>query len=335
MNDKVYEWGTLKDGFNDSLILGNGASIAFDKRFAYKSLKERAQERDLISADVQSVFDHLNTADFELVLRMLWHASKINEALAIRERRTTQAYHNVREALIEVIRSIHVPYEEVDCRLVTAATFMSHFSTVISLCYDLLVYWAILKGNEDAPNRFKDCFVSGEFQHDWKPLRKPYADSPRVTLVFYPHGNLALAADLSGREFKIATTPGAGLLDTVFHCWCAGEAIPLFVSEGTTEQKRAAIRRSPYLSTVCDEVMPDVRESVVVYGWSISDTDDHLLKQVCRSAARRFAVSVDPQRGNLGEFQAMVHRKLEERLTRNRCELMFFDRSSEGCWIAP
>jgi hypothetical protein len=100
----------------------------------------------MITADVQRVFDHLDTADFELVLRMLWHASRINQALEIPDDRTTQAYVSVRDALIGVVHATHVSHDAVRPRLPAAAAFMSRFSTVLSLSYDLLVYWAILVG---------------------------------------------------------------------------------------------------------------------------------------------------------------------------------------------
>src|SRR6266852_59406 len=105
MVDKVYPWKAIEADFDYGLILGNGASIAFDPRFAYYSLKDKATDQGVITADVQRVFDHLHTADFELVLRMLWHASKINLALEIPDVRTTQAYEAVRDALIEVVRA--------------------------------------------------------------------------------------------------------------------------------------------------------------------------------------------------------------------------------------
>jgi hypothetical protein len=330
--DKVYPWKAIEADFTHGLILGNGASIAFDHRFAYQSLKQKATEMALITADVQRVFDHLHTADFELVLRMLWHASKINYALEIPDVRTTDAYETVRDALIAVVREIHVSHDQVAARLPLAAAFMSRFSTVLSLSYDVLVYWAILVGNEEAPNRFKDCFLGGEFQQDWQRFRKPYGSNSKATLVFYPHGSLALAADLAGTEFKVHAD-GAALLDAVFDRWEAGDTTPVFVSEGTSEQKRAAIRRSPYLSTVYEEVLPDMGDSVVVFGWSLHENDDHLLDAVCRGVPRRFAVAVNPAAGELNEFQAMVRGKLGARLGRNRFELTFFDRTSQGCWI--
>ena len=86
--EKVYQWKALQADFGHGLILGNGASIAFDPRFEYQSLKDRATELSLFTADVKLVFDHLQTDDFELVLRMLWHASRINEALKIADVRT-------------------------------------------------------------------------------------------------------------------------------------------------------------------------------------------------------------------------------------------------------
>jgi len=213
--DPVLEWKSIEAEFMSSLVLGNGSSVAFDGRFDYRSLKGEAVERGLLSPDVSKVFEHLGSDDFELVLRMLWHASQINEALGIEDKRTTAAYETVREALIEVVRAIHVPYERVSARLPMAAAFMSRFTKVVSLSYDLLVYWAILAANDDEPRRFKDCFIDGVFSQDWRRLESPIPPATASTLVFYPHGSLALAAKLGGAEFKVQAD-GSSLLHAVF-----------------------------------------------------------------------------------------------------------------------
>lgn len=330
---KVYPWKAIEADFSHGLILGNGASIAFDPRFGYHSLKEKATELALITADVHRVFDHLHTADFELVLRMLWHASKINQALSIPDVRTTQAYEAVREAIIQTVQAIHVPHDQVRARLDTAAAFMGRFSTVLSLNYDVLVYWAILVANESAPNRFKDCFLGGEFQQDWQRFRKPYGKNSKATLVFYPHGSLALGADLTGVEFKVHADDDATLLDSIFDTWRAGDTSPVFVSEGTSDQKSSAIRRSPYLSKVYQEVLPDLGDSVVIFGWSLGENDDHLLDAVCSGGTSRFALAVDPADPNLDQLEANTRKKLDQRLGRNKAELTVFDRGSQGCWL--
>jgi hypothetical protein len=333
--EKVYPWAAIEPDFQQGLILGNGASIAFDQRFRYNSLKTHAGKHELLTPDVLRVFRYLKTDDFELVLRMLWHANKINMALEIPDDRTTQAYVSVRDALIETVRAIHVRHEEVGLRLPSAAAYMGRFSTVASLSYDVLVYWAMLVGNENAPNRFKDCFISGAFDQDWKRLRRPWRPNSKATLVFYPHGSLAIGADLAGVESKLQADEGEALLGTVFDKWRAGDTTPVFVSEGTSEQKRAAIRRSPYLSTVYEEVLPDLGDTVVVLGWSIHQNDHHLLDAICSSQVRAFAVAVNRQAADLAESQERVRRELAERMRFNKFELTFFDRDSDDCWINP
>jgi hypothetical protein len=335
MAPNVYSWSEIEKDFKHGLILGNGASIAFSSKFAYDSLKKKAEILNLLADDVQSVFEFLETNDFELVLRVLWHANKVNQAFNIFDDRTNEAYKNVRNALIEVVQKTRVSYSAVRDQLATAAKFMSHFSTVISLNYDVLVYWALLVGNEPASHRFKDCFVEGAFRQEWKIFYEPYGANQEATLVFYPHGNLALAADLTGSEIKVQAGDAGDLLETIFEKWRSGEKTPVFVSEGTSEQKRAAIRRSPYLSTVYNEVLPSLGESIVVFGWSMGDQDDHLLDAICRGKPHRFAIAVDPAANNLEGVEAKFKHKLKTKLGTERPDVVLFDRSSEGCWINP
>ena len=93
------------------------------------------------------------------------------------------------------------------------AEFMKRFETVLSLNYDLLVYWAMLKGNDEYGNWFKDGFIDeGRFDNDYEVLREPLG-AERATLVFYPHGNLILATDLIGDEVKLSRSGEKYVLD--------------------------------------------------------------------------------------------------------------------------
>jgi hypothetical protein len=332
----VHQWSEIATQFTDGLVLGNGASIAFDPRFRYASLRESAMERGLISNDVQSVFDHLNTVDFELVLRMLWHTNRINGALGIDEPRTEDAYRSVRLALIQVIRAIHVEHDLVQERLPLAARFMRQFSTVTSLNYDVLVYWAILHSNSSQNrHQFKDCFVDrGQFRQDWEKLRTPIWPAESSTIVGYPHGNLALAADLRGNEKKLAAAGGgANLLESIFDEWNSGNYGPVFVSEGTSSQKMSSIRRSPYLVTIHGELLASMRNSVAIFGWSIGDNDLHLLDSICRGGAIKYAYAVDPNSQRLNDEMSRVENLIVQR--QQNAQVLFFDRTSPGCWLVP
>lgn len=330
----VCEWSQIADYYTDALVLGNGASISIDSRYKYDSLYLEALRMGLISPSVQRIFDHFVTTDFEFVLRLLWHAQLVNAALEIPGESTQSAYTGIRNALIGTLRAIHAPYEDVVDRLTMASQYMGRFKTVASLNYDLLVYWAMIIGSEASPNRFKDCFVQGDFQHNWCRFRKPWGNSQSATLVFYPHGNLVLGADLRGVEKKIQTEDHEQLLDTIIRRWENADLASRFVSEGTSELKLDSILSSPYLRTVYSEVLPEIGHSVVTFGWSMSEQDDHLLKAMCKGQIRRFAVSVLPDSDHLDEMCARVERRLREELKSNHFELQFFDANSPGCWIA-
>ena len=165
---KIADWSEIAEDFREGLILGNGASIALHQELAYQSLLEEARRRNLISQNVQGIFNHLHTKDFERVLRMLRHTSKINKALKIKDTKTKKAYESIRTALMKTVTTIHPAHTMVSNKLPQIAKFMKRFKIVVSLNYDLLVYWTMLWENERHPNRFKDCFTHGEFDSDWK-----------------------------------------------------------------------------------------------------------------------------------------------------------------------
>jgi hypothetical protein len=85
---KLRQWHDIAHEYEDTLIIGNGASIALSPEFSYASILETCRANNLVTQDVDAVFAHAATSDFELVMRMLWHASHVNRALKIVEQRT-------------------------------------------------------------------------------------------------------------------------------------------------------------------------------------------------------------------------------------------------------
>jgi hypothetical protein len=88
-------------------------------------------------------------------------------------------------------------------------------------------------------------------------------------------------------ETKKRTNLGANLLET----FAAGSRVPLFVSEGTWQQKRRAIRRSDYLEHVYT-TFADTDGPLVVFGQAFGDSDKHLVKAVGRDPARDIAYGI-------------------------------------------
>ena len=325
---EIVRWETLSDGFQDGLLLGNGASMAVHDGFGYANLFEEAVHLGNVSEQVQKVFDSFKTTDFELVLRRLWHATLVNEALQVARGPVEVAYECVRTALIATIRATHVSHADAKPHLEHIYPFMQRFKTVVSLNYDLIVYWAAMLGNNSLGLWFKDAFIRDAFRDDWETVRQPYRANG-ATLFFYPHGNLVLGRTFLDGERKIAGGDSSDLLEAILEQWDAGKASPIFVCEGTAPHKKKSIEGSSYLQTVYREVIPAIGESLVIYGWSLSEQDKHIVDQLRRAALNRVAVSV---RNNDLAFAQHAEDLLRAQGIK---DVVFFDSASPGCWNNP
>lgn len=318
-------WQEIEADFQDGVLLGNGASMAVHPGFGYGSLFSKARELGLIAGPVAEIFHRFETNDFELVLRRLWYAKLVNEALDIPPGAVEHSYEQVRNALIGTVRATHVTHEEAEPHLILIYRFLSRFNTVISLNYDLILYWASMLGNRELGRWFKDCFQPATFREDWETLRRPFG-AAGATLFFYPHGNLALIRTPQGSESKVAGGDFEPLLDAILDRWQSGTAAPLFICEGTSAHKKRAIESAAYLQRVFREVLPTLDESLVIYGWSMSDQDEHILHQLQRSNVIRVAVSV---RDNDQAYAQRAEERMRSIGIRN---VVFFDSASPGCW---
>lgn len=327
---KIHDWEDIADKFTDGLLLGNGGSIAVDTKFNYPSLYEHALKLKQITEPVAKLFGYFGT-DFEYVLRMLMYATAVNEALEIDDEFTEIAYVDTRRALIETVRDIHPKYEKVAENLPKIANFMGRFNTVVSLSYDLLVYWAMLCEHQTGIT-FKDCFNKGGFDDNWERFRELLPGQNKACLVFYPHGNLILSTGLSREENKISNEKeGRNLLENIIRKWEEEKDVPLFVSEGTKERKRQSIQVSYYLRIVYDEVLTDINESLVIFGCALADTDDHILEKIVGNGLKRLAVSVWIKDADYQEKCAIIELKIKRII--GDIEIYFFDSESKNCWI--
>lgn len=288
----INQWANIAGNYRDTILLGNGASIAVSPRFSYESLLQHALARDWITNDVKQLFEFFRTNDFELVLRLVWQASNVNRSLQIPDERTYQAYIRVRECLIQSVRDIHPEHNEIALALPSLYGYLKNFDTVISLNYDLIVYWIMTYGfSVEDQHSFKDCFLNGVFDGDWQRFRQPIGRDRTTTLVFYPHGSLIFCRDIVEAEYKIHGN-GNALLESILRLWQNETALPLFVSEGIQQQKINSICNSYYLSTVYREVLNSPKTALVIYGWGFGEHDLHLLQRMANSGIQRVAISV-------------------------------------------
>lgn len=341
---EIEDWSAVKARANwNTLLLGNGASIAIDQCFDYKSLLAEARRNPRLSS-AACIFDELGTEDFEFVLRACWHAIVVNDALKITSDSVKAISESVRTALIEAVRAHHCGYSDAVCsKLDAAARFIKSTGChlVLSLNYDLTLYWAIMRYNKAAGNSgcsFADLFNPDSFAPESFNL------GPATTRVFYPHGALFLARPFGPvRQGASEGAPGEAkitrasehLLESIIERWCRKDCGPLFVSEGTSPAKRQAIASSPYLSYVHSQILPTAG-STVVYGFGFADQDEHILKAIGKSRPRHLAISVhgDPATAKQ-RYCPFVRAQLGKHADFKETKLHFFRSDSPGCWCNP
>jgi hypothetical protein len=243
----------------------------------------------------------------------------------------------VKNALIETVRAVHCSRVAIEELLRSIYTFMGRFETVLSLGYDLIVYWALLaENNKIRYDRFKDCFSGDQrFDLDCANQKASYSQGrPDTTFVCYPHGNLVLAEKPQRGEWKIFAGPNF-LLDRILKTWETDRGFPLFVSEDLSPQKKGRIDSSPYLRMVYYEVMGSVGDTVTIYGWDLKENDQHLIDQLFSKRKEKVAVSV--YLPAVDDFEGHCYRKKKAISDASpwghKPEIAFFDAESDGCWI--
>lgn len=333
----ILQWTQISHLYHrGTLLLGNGSSIAVAPSFGYSSLSEHVQNNGLLTDDIIQLFQSFRTSDFELILRLVWQASNVNTSLGIPDDRTHQAYMRVRDCLIQAVRNVHPEYSSVQRHLPQMYEFLKSFDTVLSLNYDLLVYWTMTYGLSVPDGHiFKDCFSgNARFDDNWKRYRNVFRERTN-TLVFYPHGSLALCRNSIEQEFKIHAA-GGSLLEAILDEWKTERVVPLFVSEGVAAQKVTSIQSSYYLSTVYREVLASERRAMTLFGWGIGEHDRHLLRRMRGTGIERVAISVY---GDDQGYCNHAYQAIQDDLTlgRNTAPILvdFFDCQSPGCWIRP
>ena len=188
MPHEIINWNDIATDFSESLLIGNGASISIDRCFTYSSLREHALTEGILSTQIQELFDTLDPEDaddFELVLRLVWQANYVNSILGIQDSVTKDVYEHIRDCLIRAVQDIHPDYSQVADQFQSITNFLRGFKTVLSLNYDLILYWVIMYSNNLRDgHKFKDCMIGGKFDDDWRKFRDSYNHlDQRSTLV--------------------------------------------------------------------------------------------------------------------------------------------------------
>jgi len=306
------------------LLLGNGFSIAAWPGFGYGALVGTVAGQ---APRIEALFDRFQTVDFERVARALIETRTVlgvhtgTEAV---DRAVSDDYADLRRLLVSAITRIHPPTPAaLAAGFYPCADFLARFigadrpealrGRVFSTSYDLLLYWTLMRRGE--PLVFNDGFHG-------RPLRWEISS---VQSIFYLHGALHLF-EADGVTQKLSVRDR--LVQTIARR-IQQRDVPLFISEGSSREKRVRIEESPYLKAASDclaAACDDPEASLFVFGHSLRDEDAHIFEKVVEGDVAEVFVSVRPQDSaeGLAQIRAAAELWVEKRARRGGPPLTVF-----------
>lgn len=261
------------------LLAGNGASRVVSDLFAYPSLLAVAD----LDPDDRDLFEDIGTTNFEEVLRALAISVVVCQQLGHDVAELNGRINSVRHALVATVNHHHVAWDDVQgAPLLAIKGALREYEIVFTTSYDLLFYWAM---NFDGAGDFIDHFWHAPDNH-FDPYDSPIWNNR--TAVYWLHGGLHIHRwDVDGTAKRVNN--GAALLAQ----FADDGTLPLYVAEGTADQKRSAIRRSDYL-THCFETLQAEERPIVVFGQALGQSDEHIVDALKGHHAGRIAYGVHP-----------------------------------------
>jgi hypothetical protein len=321
------------------LLLGNGFSIGLlPEVFAYKSLLKEANFSD--DKLIKSVFSALQTSDFEHVVRALNDASKIVGVYEAENTALSESLSNgaqkLKDLLVSTITKNHpLRISDIDPdRFKRCNSFLTGFGKIYTLNYDLLLYWTLLSARDGNYNDIDDGFRNTDYEMgaDYRTF-----DSPHSPTFWYLHGGLHLFdAGSQVRKYTWSDT-GAKIIDQVTAALNKG-LFPLFVSEGTAEEKLTKINHSAYLSkalrsfeSICDQK----NGHLFILGHSLGASDSHISRCLEKGKIGRCYVGLYRE-SEKHDYPKDLIARLEaiqaKRHIKRPLEIVYFDSNSADPW---
>lgn len=318
------------------LLLGNGFSRALrNDIFSYDALFDRA-EFNTLSPLARRAFDALGTTDFEIVMRALRGAALLvevyateNPGLAAQMRADADG---LRELLVRTIAANHParPGDVLNQAYERCRAFLSCFSTVYTLNYDLLLYWALMQDELEPHVDSDDGFrTPDDGPLDYVTWEVEKTDSQKI---FYLHGALHIFD--GGTEIKKYTWVNTGipLIDQIREA-LQQNLYPLFVAEGDSAQKLTRIKHNEFLGRAYRS-FAKIGGGLYVYGHSMAENDEHIIRLIEKNKVTHLFVGLYGT-ATLAGNQKIIERTFKiqgARSAKRPLELFFFDAATAQVW---
>lgn len=318
------------------VLLGNGFSIACRPDcFSYARLLDQADLTGL-SVDGLELFASEDTADFEQVVRALRVAARMVQFYESSDVELASRFSADADLLREILaRTLagkhpdHVGSIEAE-EFAAARVFLANFDHYFTLNYDLLLYWALMQDGEPQLPR-NDGFRNDPDDDEvpwvvWNEYRQDRQN------VYFVHGGLHLYSEGATLRKITFSRTGVALVDQIREQLADG-TFPLIVTEGTSDEKRAAILHHGYLAK-CLRSLATCEGSLFIHGHSLDPNDRHVLRGIVEGKFKALFVSLhgDPDSEGNRAIRVRAEALADERPDRKPLAIDFYDADTAAVW---
>ena len=316
--------------YKKNLLLGNGFSMAYDDAaFNYKHLLEDSK----LPQKLKFLFEIFKTEDYERVIKNLETLEQIfnNKGNIVNELRCIEEL--IKRDLVRTITNKHPnsQYEIAPERKAATLSFLSSFTNIFTVNYDLLLYWSIIFNIKDNDKLWGDMNDGFSWNSPKDCIWKPYSLKV-IPNVFYLHGGLHLFHNerdtfkiMYDNENKIC------LLDQI-KAYINNDISPLVITEGNSNDKKFWIEQNNYLQ-YCYNKLSEISGVLFIHGHSLDETDQHIFDVINKNLKiKKIYISVHQQKENLKDKRKKSDTFFATREKEETLKVEFYDAESVNIW---
>lgn len=322
------------------LLLGNGFSVSYDPNiFSYNALHNFV--KNLKDKDLSKILEVVETRNFELIMQYLDNFAALVDAFGgdpKLKKRVKNASDKLKASLLDAVKAMHpehvfkVPEDQSMACAAFLLNFLNTKGHIYSTNYDLLLYWVLMRngvlnhGDGCGREREND---TGEYMppedQEWSDLLWGINRSKQN--VFYLHGALPFF-DNGVAVVKEKYDVYNYLLQNISARMEKGD-YPIFVTAGDGQQKLNHITHNQYL-TYCYDSFCQTEGSLVTFGFSFGQYDEHIIAAINRAAKRKAPNKLWSI--YIGVYSPEDKKHIEKIEGKFRCKVHVYDAKTANVW---
>jgi len=322
------------------LLLGNGFSIAYDKKiFSYNALSLFIQKTD--NKILKKLFRIINTYNFEQIMNQLDVFQRLaNDFLEDNNLagKITNASDALKSSLIDAVSTLHPEqiYEIQKEKSRSCAELLGEYlggdGHVFTANYDLLLYWVLMANISNLGNVVDGFGRELIEQDEYKPDQEPeYGDlewgqNKDAQHIHYLHGALHIFD--TGVAIEKEIYDGNYILDNIKKRISKKE-YPVFVTAGDGNQKLEHILHNQYLD-FCYKTLCEITGSLITVGFRFGDQDHHIINAINKAAKQ--SISNRLRSVYIGVFSIADSKHVESIRPLFKCKVNTFDARTVNIW---